>query len=61
VVEVGPDELAMDPGEAGSLLEGADVDLAAADVDELVRRTEGWPTTSSSSCSPACPSGWSRS
>jgi LuxR family transcriptional regulator, maltose regulon positive regulatory protein len=43
VVEVGADELAMDPGEAGSLLGVADVDLAAADVDELVRRTEGWP------------------
>jgi LuxR family transcriptional regulator, maltose regulon positive regulatory protein len=43
VVEVGPDELAMDRGEAGSLLEDANVDLAATDVDELVRRTEGWP------------------
>jgi LuxR family maltose regulon positive regulatory protein len=43
VVEVGPEELAMDPGEAGSLLEQASVDLAAADLDELVRRTEGWP------------------
>jgi LuxR family maltose regulon positive regulatory protein len=43
VVEVGSEELAMDHGEASSLLEGADVDLATADVDELVRRTEGWP------------------
>jgi LuxR family transcriptional regulator, maltose regulon positive regulatory protein len=43
VVEVGPEELAMDHEEASSLLEGADVDLATADVDELVRRTEGWP------------------
>jgi LuxR family maltose regulon positive regulatory protein len=43
VVEVGPEELAMDRGEAGSLLEHVHGDLAAADVDELVRRTEGWP------------------
>jgi LuxR family maltose regulon positive regulatory protein len=43
VVEVGPEELAMDPGEAGSLFEHGHVDLDAADLDELVRRTEGWP------------------
>ena len=43
VVEVGPEELAMDRVEAGSLFEHGKVDLAAADLDELVRRTEGWP------------------
>jgi LuxR family transcriptional regulator, maltose regulon positive regulatory protein len=43
VVEVGPEGLAMDHGEARSLLEQANLDLAAADLDELVRRTEGWP------------------
>jgi LuxR family transcriptional regulator, maltose regulon positive regulatory protein len=43
VVEVGPEDLAMDPGEASSLLEHGEVDLARVDVAELVRRTEGWP------------------
>ena len=43
LVEVGPGELAMDDREASSLLERAEVDLAKGDVDELVRRTEGWP------------------
>jgi LuxR family maltose regulon positive regulatory protein len=33
----------MDRHEAKALLEGAGVGLADADVDELVRRTEGWP------------------
>ena len=33
----------MDGGEATALLAGAGVDLAPADVDRLVARTEGWP------------------
>ena len=43
IVEIGVDDLAMGDEEAASLLRGADVDLAEADVQELVRRTEGWP------------------
>ena len=43
VVEVGPEDLAMDDGEASSLLELGDVDPDRVDVTELVRRTEGWP------------------
>ena len=43
IVEVGRDDLAMDAGEAAALLAGAGVDLAPADVDRLVARTEGWP------------------
>jgi LuxR family maltose regulon positive regulatory protein len=43
VVEVGPEDLAMDDGEASSLLESGDVDPAKVDVAELVRRPEGWP------------------
>src|SRR5215211_329511 len=43
VVEVGPDDLAMDSQEAGSLLEHGHVDADGVDVAELVRRTEGWP------------------
>jgi LuxR family maltose regulon positive regulatory protein len=43
VVEVGPEDLAMDDGEASSLLEFGDVDPAGVDVADLVRRTEGWP------------------
>jgi LuxR family maltose regulon positive regulatory protein len=43
VVELGPEELAMDRAEAGALLEHGHVELAATDLDELVRRTEGWP------------------
>jgi LuxR family transcriptional regulator, maltose regulon positive regulatory protein len=41
--EVGVDELAMDRSEAGPLLMDAEVELADADVDELVGKTEGWP------------------
>ena len=43
IVEVGIDDLAMDSGEAGPFLLEAGVELAGADLDELVRRTEGWP------------------
>ena len=41
IVEVGIDDLAMDTGEAGPFLREAGVELAGADLDELVRRTEG--------------------
>ncbi len=43
VVEIGPGDLAMDSGEAASLLRGAGVDVPAARCVELSRRTEGWP------------------
>jgi LuxR family transcriptional regulator, maltose regulon positive regulatory protein len=43
VVEVGVDDLAMDPHDAGRLLLEAGVELAAADLDQLVGKTEGWP------------------
>jgi LuxR family transcriptional regulator, maltose regulon positive regulatory protein len=43
VVEVGVDELAMDPQEARALLEGTGVRLVEADLAELLGRTEGWP------------------
>jgi LuxR family transcriptional regulator, maltose regulon positive regulatory protein len=43
VVELGVEELAMDQGEARALLEGADVRLDDAAVNELLERTEGWP------------------
>jgi len=43
LVEVGPEDLAMDCAEAGSLLAQGDVDVARVDVAEVVRRTEGWP------------------
>ena len=44
VVEVGANDLAMDSAEAGSLLEGAGLQLSEAGIAELVERTEGWPT-----------------
>jgi LuxR family transcriptional regulator, maltose regulon positive regulatory protein len=43
LAELGPDELAMDPPEAGSLLAAARVELPDGEVAELTRRTEGWP------------------
>jgi LuxR family transcriptional regulator, maltose regulon positive regulatory protein len=43
LAELGRDELAMDPVEAGSLLAAARVELADHEVAELTRRTEGWP------------------
>ena len=43
LAELGPDELAMDPAEAGSLLAAARAELADAEVAELTRRSEGWP------------------
>ena len=48
VVEVGPDDLAMDSQEAGSLLEHGHVDADGVDLAKLVRRTEAgrWRCTS---------------
>jgi LuxR family transcriptional regulator, maltose regulon positive regulatory protein len=43
VLEVGPGDLAMDTAEASSLLERGEVDVGRVDVEELLRRTEGWP------------------
>jgi LuxR family transcriptional regulator, maltose regulon positive regulatory protein len=43
VFEFTPRDFVMTRGEATALLELAGVSLAAADVDTLVRRTEGWP------------------
>jgi LuxR family transcriptional regulator, maltose regulon positive regulatory protein len=41
--EIGPADLAMSPQEARMLLRAAGVELSDVEVDELVRRTEGWP------------------
>jgi len=43
MVEIGPEDLAMDAAEAHALLAQGDIDLARVDVAEVVRRTEGWP------------------
>ena len=43
LAEVGVDDLAMDAGEAPSLLRGAGVELRPVAVHDLVERTEGWP------------------
>jgi LuxR family transcriptional regulator, maltose regulon positive regulatory protein len=43
ILEVGAGDLAMDPPEAGSLLIEAGIELADADLHELVDKTEGWP------------------
>jgi LuxR family transcriptional regulator, maltose regulon positive regulatory protein len=43
LAELGPAELAMSPAEAGSLLAAARAELPDGEVEELVRRTEGWP------------------
>src|SRR5215213_7781311 len=43
VVELGVEELAMDRQEAVALLEGAGVQLDETEVNDLVKRTEGWP------------------
>jgi LuxR family transcriptional regulator, maltose regulon positive regulatory protein len=42
-LELGREDLAMRRQEARLLLQAADVDLSGLDVDDLVRRTEGWP------------------
>jgi LuxR family maltose regulon positive regulatory protein len=43
LVEVGPEQLAMDGQEARALLEQAGVRLSDDQVAELLERTEGWP------------------
>jgi LuxR family transcriptional regulator, maltose regulon positive regulatory protein len=43
VLELTPRDFVMTRGEAAALLRLAGAELAAADVDTLVRRTEGWP------------------
>src|SRR4051812_30549469 len=42
-LELGPDDLRMDEREARQLLSATGLDVADADLSELVRRTEGWP------------------
>ena len=43
VLQIGSQELQMEAEEASELLRAADVELPASDVDDLVRKTEGWP------------------
>jgi LuxR family transcriptional regulator, maltose regulon positive regulatory protein len=43
IIEIGPADLSLSPGEASSLLRNADVALGEDDVAQLHRRTEGWP------------------
>jgi LuxR family maltose regulon positive regulatory protein len=43
IVEIGPGDLSLAPGEAAALLDDAGVMLGEDDVAELHRRTEGWP------------------
>jgi LuxR family maltose regulon positive regulatory protein len=41
-LEIGPDDLRMDAGEAHQLLGAAGVDLPGVEVAELIEHTEGW-------------------
>ncbi len=43
ITEIGPGDLSLTVGEAGSLLRAAEVVLADEDLAALHRRTEGWP------------------
>ena len=43
ILEIGPADLSLNRDQAASLLRGAGLTLAAAEVAELHRRTEGWP------------------
>jgi LuxR family transcriptional regulator, maltose regulon positive regulatory protein len=43
LLEIGPDDLALDHQEATALLEHAELNLDRGEVDELLQRTEGWP------------------
>ena len=43
IVEIGIGDLAMNSHEAAPLLSEAGVEVGDVDLDELVRRTEGWP------------------
>ncbi len=42
ILEIGPRDLALSPGEAASLLRAAGLDLEKRDVAALHRQTEGW-------------------
>jgi LuxR family maltose regulon positive regulatory protein len=43
LLEIGADDLSMGGQEAAALLKGAGVELAEAEVEDLVEHTEGWP------------------
>jgi LuxR family maltose regulon positive regulatory protein len=43
ILEIGPDDLVLTPGEASSMLRDVGLTLDDKDVAELHRRTEGWP------------------
>jgi LuxR family transcriptional regulator, maltose regulon positive regulatory protein len=43
VMELGTEELAMQHQEAAALLEGAGVQLDDTEINDLIKRTEGWP------------------
>ncbi len=43
ILEITAGDLAMDPAEASSLLEGAGIEPGVVGVPELLQRTEGWP------------------
>jgi LuxR family transcriptional regulator, maltose regulon positive regulatory protein len=43
IAEIGIDHLAMSTDEAAALLRGAGATVSAAETNELVKRTEGWP------------------
>jgi LuxR family maltose regulon positive regulatory protein len=44
LLEIGASDLSLTPAEAAALLRAAEVTLGQAEVAELHRRTEGWPT-----------------
>jgi LuxR family maltose regulon positive regulatory protein len=44
LLEVTADDLAMSAAEADALLQGAGVKVGEASLDDLLQRTEGWPT-----------------
>jgi LuxR family maltose regulon positive regulatory protein len=43
LVELGPEDFAMNGAESGELLAGLGLELSAKQLQTLVRRTEGWP------------------
>ena len=43
MLEIGPDDLALDHQEAATLLEGAQLNVDPVELGELLTRTEGWP------------------
>ncbi len=42
-LDIGPDDLAFTPDETAALVRGSNLDLDAAAIADLHRRTEGWP------------------